>query len=163
MWKRLEECLSQTLICILVLQGVALVLLIGIEVFFRYVLHDSLSWPEEVAGIVFVWFTLLGVAVGLREESHIAFDLVTKRSPPLLRKGILIFAHIVGMVYAGYMIYFGTLYAQMFSFETTPAAQINILWLNISLPVSGFFIILYALIKIITIVQTPKANIEELS
>jgi TRAP-type C4-dicarboxylate transport system permease small subunit len=146
-----------------VIQGISLVVLIGIEVFFRYILQNSLSWPEEVAGISFVWFTLLGVAIGLQEDSHISFDLITKHSPPLLRKIILIFAHLMAIVYAWFMIRYGTAYALMFSFETTPAAQINTLWLNFSLPVSGGFIIIFAVFKIITIMNLTKKEIEEFS
>ncbi len=162
MLQRIEYYFSRALVFLLVVQGAALVVLIGIEVLYRYVLHSALSWPEEVAGIVFVWFTLLGVAVGLREESHISFDLVTKRSPPLLRKAILVFAHLTAIVYAGFMIRYGWSYAWMFSFETTPAAEINTLWLNLSLPVSGVLIALFALLKIIHVVQADT-DVEELS
>ncbi|MCF8106707.1 MAG: TRAP transporter small permease [Desulfohalobiaceae bacterium] len=161
MLKLIDIYLSRLLTFILVLQGATLVLLIGTEVFFRYILQSALSWPEEVAGIVFVWFTLLGVVLGLREDSHIAFDLVTKRSPPLIRKGIHIFALILAGIYGFFMVYYGYNYALMFSFETTPAAEINTMWINFALPVSGGLIILYSLFKIITLAGMKDGSKEE--
>jgi hypothetical protein len=39
-------------------------LLAVVQVFFRYVLNNSLPWPEEVARLGFVWVVFLGMALG---------------------------------------------------------------------------------------------------
>ena len=133
----------------LVLQGFGLVVLIGLEVFFRYVIGNALSWPEEVAGIVFVWFTLLGVALVMREDEHIAFDFLMKNAPPIVGKIITLFSLLMIQFYALFMVYFGYSYARTFSFETTPAVQINLLWVTLSVPVSGLLIVIYSLLKMV--------------
>lgn len=52
-------------------------------VFFRSVLHSSLPWPEELTGYALVWTSFLGAYLGVREDRHIAFDmLVDWLSPP---------------------------------------------------------------------------------
>jgi len=123
-------------------------LLLGIEVFFRYVLESALSWPEEVAGMVFVWFTLVGTAYLVGENSHIAFSLISKRTPPWVGKVLGIFSQLIVIAYALIMVVPGAKYVRMFSFVTSPAANINLTWVNLAVPVSGGLIIFYALINI---------------
>ena len=147
MIRQIEKYLLRVITFVLVLQGLGLVVLIGLEVLFRYVIRNALSWPEEVAGIVFVWFTLLGVALVMRDDEHIAFDFLTRHTPRFVSKIIMLFSMLMIQVYALFMIYQGYSYARMFSFETTPAARINLLWLNLSLPVSGLLILIYSLFK----------------
>ena len=146
--KRFREGVDLLLRAFLVLQGGALLLLLGIEVFFRYVLESALSWPEEVAGMVFVWFTLVGTAYLVGENSHIAFSLISKRTPPWVGKVLGIFSQLIVIAYALIMVVPGAKYVRMFSFVTSPAANINLTWVNLAVPVSGGLIIFYALINI---------------
>ncbi|MDD2598284.1 MAG: TRAP transporter small permease [Kiritimatiellae bacterium] len=48
-------------------------------VFFRYVLNHSLSWSDEMVRYLFVWFTMLGAAVTLREREHIRVDFFVEK------------------------------------------------------------------------------------
>lgn len=140
----------------LVLQGIAVLVSIGLAVFFRYVVGHALSWPEEVAGIFFVWFTMFGVVAVLREDGHIEFDFLVKHTPPFVGKIIKLFSMLVIQVYAFFLIYHGYSYASMFSFEATPAARINLLWLTLSLPISGLLIIIFSLLKIAAIFRPAE-------
>ena len=154
MFRRIEKYTYQLVNYALVLQGTALLILIGIEVFFRYVVGSALSWPEEVAGIFFVWFTLLGVAAVVREDDHIAFDFLVKHTSPGVGRIIRLFCMLMVLAYTFVLIYHGYSYASAFSFETTPAARINLLWLTLSLPISGLLIGLFSVLKIVGIFKT---------
>jgi TRAP-type C4-dicarboxylate transport system permease small subunit len=149
--ERIEKLLLKVLTFILILQGIGLVVLIGLEVFFRYIIGSALSWPEEVAGIVFVWFTLFGIALVMREDEHIAFDSLMRHSSPRVVKTVMTFCQLIIAAYALLMIYYGYTYASMFTFEKTPAARINLLWLNLAVPFSGTLLFLYSLLKILEI------------
>ena len=48
-----------------------ILLIILVAVFFRYVINHSLFWSDEVVRYSFVWFTLLGTALVLRDRRHI--------------------------------------------------------------------------------------------
>lgn len=54
----------------------ATVVIALIQVFYRYVLNDSLPWPEEVARWAFVWLVFLGGALVARRGGHIIIDMV---------------------------------------------------------------------------------------
>ncbi|MCX5823422.1 MAG: TRAP transporter small permease [Deltaproteobacteria bacterium] len=158
MFQKIEKYIYRLVNYALVLQGIGLIILIGLEVFFRYVIGNALSWPEEVAGIFFIWFTLLGVAAVVREDDHIAFDFLMKHTPPAVGKIIKLFCMLMIQVYAFFLIYQGYSYASMFSFETTPAARINLLWMTLSLPISGLLIIIFSLLKIVGIFKPAERS-----
>jgi C4-dicarboxylate transporter DctM subunit len=47
-----------------------------VQVFFRYVLNDSLAWPEEMARWAFIWLVFVGAAMVARRSGHVIIDLV---------------------------------------------------------------------------------------
>jgi len=64
------------LICILLILTTVVVTLT--QIFFRYALNASLSWPEELARWAFVWMVFVGMAIGVHRNSHIAIDLLRR-------------------------------------------------------------------------------------
>lgn len=65
--------------------GVALVLMtviVGAQVFSRYILNFSLTWAEPLAIQLMAWFIFLGAAVGVRENFHLGLDLLRYIAPP---------------------------------------------------------------------------------
>jgi len=145
-----KNFLDRLLMAVLVTQGICLVLIIGVAVFFRYVMGAALSWPEEVAQIIFVWYTLLGVVVLVGEDSHIAFDFMEQNTPPVIRFLIRIFSRLLVMVYGGVMAVYGWQYMMMFPDEVSPAAGINLCWLKISVPVAGVILIFFVCFNLIS-------------
>ncbi|MBE0532491.1 MAG: TRAP transporter large permease subunit [Rhodospirillales bacterium] len=80
------------------LEGVCLGLLVATvaialtQVFFRYGLNASLSWPEEMARWAFVWLVFVGMAVNTQRRSHISIDFLSTHLPALARpyQGLLV-------------------------------------------------------------------------
>jgi TRAP-type C4-dicarboxylate transport system permease small subunit len=61
---------------------IAVFVLVNLQVFFRYVLNDPLSWPEEVARVCFLWLAYLGIAKLFRERLHYAIGFFIALAPP---------------------------------------------------------------------------------
>ena len=140
------------------LQGVAIVVLIGLEVFFRYIVGKALSWPEEVVGLVFVWFTLLGVVLLTQSGEHIEFSFLLSRFGAKVNKTFAILIQVIIAFFSILMVLYGYTYAMMFRFEDTPAVGINALWLYLSLPISGSLIFLYSQLNILRILKPQEKN-----
>ncbi len=64
----------------------AVVGVVLVAVFCRYVLNRSLAWSDELVRYAFVWFTLLGGAVAVRERANIRVELLVGRLPPRARR-----------------------------------------------------------------------------
>lgn len=132
----------------------ALVFLISIEVFFRYVVKNALSWPEELAGFCFVWVTMLGASICLYKKSHIGVSIITDKFPNTL-KGffkIVIYLMIIGFSYL--MISKGYLLLKIVCNQFSPAAQIRMSWEYSAIPVTGIIFILYCFISILNYLFT---------
>lgn len=52
-----------------------------LQVFFRYVLENALTWSDEVALLSFVWVVLLLASVGVRDGFHVRLSLFLNLLP----------------------------------------------------------------------------------
>ncbi|AUH34337.1 TRAP transporter small permease [Paracoccus tegillarcae] len=71
------------------LAGIGLVLmtaLIAAQVFWRYILNDSIIWTEPASVMIMGWFIFLGAAVGIREGYHLSFDVLLYVLPDTVKK-----------------------------------------------------------------------------
>ena len=53
------------------------------QVITRYGLGDPLIWSEELARYLFVWVSMIGAALAVREGGHFGLDLLIRRVPAL--------------------------------------------------------------------------------
>ncbi|MEW5911577.1 MAG: TRAP transporter small permease [Thermodesulfobacteriota bacterium] len=119
-----------------------------LSVFFRYVVGQALSWPEEISMMAFAWLTLLSGSLGVRENFHVRLTLLTDRLPgkagrvfELLTNLCVAFFGLV-LVYSGYDLVART--AQ----NLTPTLRLPTDWVNWSAPVCGALVFLHALARL---------------
>ncbi|NCB52718.1 MAG: TRAP transporter small permease [Clostridia bacterium] len=79
----------------MVIMFAASVICVILQVFFRYVLNDSLTWTNEVSRYSFLWVVFVGTAVALKEGDHIVIDIVLTSSKPKMRNIILLIDYIL--------------------------------------------------------------------
>ena len=72
----LEETLS------IILLGF-IVVIMGLQIFMRYVLSKSLSWPEEISRYLFIWFVFLGISYGIKHDVHIKVNIIESLFPKI--------------------------------------------------------------------------------
>lgn len=95
------------------ISGICLVLMtifIAAQVFWRYVLNDSIVWTEPASVMIMGWFIFLGAAVGIREGYHLSFDVLLHFVPRQVKltmhtlSDIAVSAFGFGMVWFGYQL-----------------------------------------------------------
>jgi TRAP-type C4-dicarboxylate transport system permease small subunit len=59
-----------------------MVVVVSLQVLFRYFLNLSLDWAEEVGRLTFIWAAFLGVPHGVKIGAHVGIDFVAKLLPP---------------------------------------------------------------------------------
>lgn len=59
-----------------------MVVVVSLQVLFRYFLNLSLDWADEVGRLAFVWAAFLGVPHGVKLGAHVGIDFVAKLMPP---------------------------------------------------------------------------------
>lgn len=83
-----------------------MVLLVFSNVVLRYGFNSGIMLSEEVSRWLFIWCTLLGAVVALREHGHLGVDMVVAKLPPWGKKACLVASHvlmlfIVGLLFKG--------------------------------------------------------------
>lgn len=86
---------------------VAMTVIIGGQVFYRYVLNDSIVWSEPAAVILMGWFIFLGAAVGIREGYHLSFDVLLYLVSERVKLALYTVSDLVVAGFGAGMVWFG--------------------------------------------------------
>ncbi|HZQ60945.1 MAG TPA: TRAP transporter small permease [Casimicrobiaceae bacterium] len=68
-----------------------LTLVVVLQVFYRYVLNDSLRWGWDIPRLCFIWVLLLSIPLGIRYNAHVGIDMVVQYFSPLAKRVTLVF------------------------------------------------------------------------
>jgi TRAP-type C4-dicarboxylate transport system permease small subunit len=91
---------------------IAMTIIVGWQVFARYVLNDSPSWSEPLSLYLMSWFIMLGAAVGVRESVHLGLDILRYAMPVPVQKAMDLVSLALVAVFGVAMAYYGVLLAQ---------------------------------------------------
>ena len=128
-------------ICIFIVMLTSTVL----QVFTRYVLNSSLSWTEELARFTFIWITMLGASIALKNKSHAAITMIIDHLPIKIRKVIFIITDLLILFFAYLMVFQGIKMGIATSHQYSPAIHIKMTYIYLSVPFAGLIIFLYKL------------------
>ena len=81
--------------------------IISVQVFARYVLNDSPAWAEQAALLLMIWYVFIAAAAGVREGFHIRIAVFADNLPSVVRRPVLVLAHLVVVVFGIAMAIFG--------------------------------------------------------
>lgn len=65
---------------------IALTVIVGWQVFARYVLNDSPSWSEPLAMLLLLYAVLLGAAIGVRQDFHLGLRWLYQKLDPRFQR-----------------------------------------------------------------------------
>ncbi|MER9153405.1 TRAP transporter small permease [Mesorhizobium opportunistum] len=115
-WLGTERLLAQLSRLALWVSGAGLTLMTVIifwQVFSRYVLNSSPSWTESSAVLLMGWFIFLGAAVGVRERTHLGFDVLLYFLPPSAKAVLRSISDVVVLAFGFGMIVYGVQLARL--------------------------------------------------
>jgi len=119
---RIDWLLDKVTLALLTL----LTLVVGLQVFSRYVLNHSLFWSEELARYMFIWLVFLAGAMVLRQDRHIQVTVFVDMLPAAARSGILILGDVLMLGFALTVCVEGIRLSSMV--WTVPTAAMEIPW-----------------------------------
>lgn len=82
-------------------------IIIVVQVFFRYVLQNSLQWSEEIARYMFIWLIYIGIAYGVKLDKHIAVDAVYSFLPKKVKPFYALIGYVIFFIFAVIVVYYG--------------------------------------------------------
>jgi TRAP-type C4-dicarboxylate transport system permease small subunit len=129
---------------------ICLAILVNVEVFMRYVLHDSIRGSDEYVRMMFVWVVSLGAAVATRRVSHLGLNLATNYMPQKVVRYLNILAYLVICTLALVVLYQGYLVTSEGWENTFTMTGVSLGYQYAALPVSAALIVVYAVINMVT-------------
>jgi len=75
-----------------------LTIVVVLQVFYRYVLNDSLRWGWDIPRLCFIWVLLLSIPLGIRYNAHVGIDMVVQYFNPVAKRVTLVFNAIFMLV-----------------------------------------------------------------
>src|SRR2546429_4591920 len=101
----------------------AMVLVLAVQVFFRYFLAASLIWAEEVCRYLLVWMTFLFAGAAFQRGEMIGFEFLVRRLSPRAKAALLVPAYLVCIAFLGVLAWHGWVFAEQNSTQAIPAAD----------------------------------------
>jgi TRAP-type C4-dicarboxylate transport system permease small subunit len=132
---------------------VFLVAMIFASVLSRYVLNFSLAWAEELAGLAFVWLTMLGSITAMRKRSHMAINFLLDRLPPAKQRWMSLYIHAAIVFFLGVIVWQGTTIFRETLSDYSAVLRLRIGWYYLSLPVCGSLMMLYSVRDIVRLLR----------
>ncbi len=127
---------------ILILLLICMVIIMGIQVFARYAMNQSLSWSEELTQYLFVWATFISISYCVKKRISIKIEqfinILTEQGKTLLR----LMRHTLVFIFCIIMLPYCLTYVQQ-AIElnaTSAALQIPMYYIQ-SAPLVGFLLL----------------------
>jgi TRAP-type C4-dicarboxylate transport system permease small subunit len=144
----IRRTLDRLLEVFVVLVMTVLVLDVSWQVFTRFILKDPSTWTDELATFLLVWVSLLGAAVALKRGAHLGMDYFVERMRPHRRLYVAVFVYVCAGLFSLSVMTVGgaTLVGRKLQLqETSPALGLNLGYVYLALPISGFFLTIYSI------------------
>lgn len=151
MWKLFDNIEKNVLVVSLAI----MVIVLFTNVVMRYVFNSSLSWSEEFARYLFVWFSWIGVSAGVKDKEHLRVEILTialtKRGFIKANEVINIFVALVWLATSWIVAYYGfdIITAQIDMNVLTPAMRIPVWIAYLSVPACSLIVGIRLIINIV--------------
>lgn len=127
----------------------ALVILVVWQVFTRLVLNDPSPWTEEAARYVFVWASMIGIAIAVGEKADVVMDFLVEKLPRPLQRLADLLAYLTTLAFVVYvMIYGGFKQSLMAWTQRNPLLPFTQGELYLALPIAGLLLTFYLVLHI---------------
>jgi TRAP-type C4-dicarboxylate transport system permease small subunit len=86
-----------------------LLIVLFLQVLFRFVIKLPLGWTEEIAINALPWLCYFGSSLAVRERKHMRVDIVVHFMPPVLAKIFDLVADICFLGFSVFVLYFSSM------------------------------------------------------
>lgn len=148
--QKLDTLLIKTIKSIMFLCLVVTVFVTFVQVFYRYVLGQSLAWSQEFVLITFVYAVLMGAVICIYYKDHLQVDLLDN-APAWLQKISSLLEFVIVTFFIVIFIYYGfELVKNNFaSGQTVGILPIQSAYVYLAIPISGILMLYFHVRQVI--------------
>lgn len=126
---RFEEIVASAILAVMSI-------VIGLQVFSRYVLEDSLVWSEELSRYLLIWIVYIGCSYAAKENRHLEVTFVRSMLGRGAQRVMIAFSYLITLVFCGFCIVWGIEMLQFLALtgQKTQSLGISVFWVYLALP-----------------------------
>ena len=141
---------------IIVIALSAMLFVICLQVFCRFILGQALPWPEEAARFLMIWSLFLAAVYVHKEEGHLRLDFFVEKLPTRMRLMLKILVNAAILLFLVVMLNGGIFEVDALKVMKTGALRISRAFPYAAIPASAALFILVTLKLIITDIKQLK-------
>jgi len=146
--RKIVDSINKYLEYTIIVSMSVMLLVIFLQVIFRYVFHHSLTFSEELARYLFVYVVFFGTAVVARKNGHIVVEVLTQKLKGKIAKCIKIIAYICTLSFLIILLYNGIRMMVLTSYQFSPALRISMSYIYCVIPAASLVMFCNILILI---------------
>ena len=123
-------------------------LIVGWQVFGRFILQSSPSWSEQAALVLMIWYVFLAAGAGVWERFHIRIEILEQRLAAGSRKRLRIAIHALIAAMGLILLVFGVQLVWLVSEHVIPSLGISRAFAYLPIPATCALITLFSLGRI---------------
>jgi len=145
---RLDHWIARIETAVIVLLVTLLTAVTFAQVITRYVLGDSLIWSEEAARYLFVWVSMIGAALAIRQGGHFGLDLLI-RPMPKLKPALGPLVTLVMVVFLAVLLKTGIDETRLASMQFAMTFPMRMDWAYLALPVGAGLMLFHIAVHVV--------------
>ncbi len=138
--------------------GIALLLVILLQIFGRMFLSRPPAWTEEMSRFIFLWYCFLGCACTLRAKQHLGLDYFYNKFGKKVQTTIDVIIQILTAVFGLYCAFFGSQVIKVVAKRVAPITRLSMRWFYLVLPIMGVLFVMLSLENLIELFKKSKAE-----
>lgn len=127
---------------------IVMTVIIGWQVFGRFVLNDTPKWTEQLAGVLMVYLTMFGAAACLSDDGLIALDVFRNKMKSMTQILLKLFCEILIFAFAGMLLIYGIKMAALVTAWYIPTLGVPRTVMYAAFPLSGVLMMLFSAVRI---------------
>ncbi|HSI78870.1 MAG TPA: TRAP transporter small permease [Lunatimonas sp.] len=146
--------LDKVLSFLVVSSFILMIAVVVLQILARYALPWSPNWTEEMARFCFIYMVSLGAGLAIQDRGYVSVNtLLDKLSPPA-RKRLEIIILIFVIILMLTMFVVSIPLAQIVSLQISPAMQLNMSIMYVSMACMGLFVSIYSILQLLERIKT---------
>lgn len=132
--------------------GAGIVICLGLQVTTRYIMHNALIWPEELARFLMIWVAFVGGSVAMKNKALVNFQFILNMFSLRIRKVLNLFINILILVFCIFFLHTGFHALSMYKNFIATGVKISLFWPASGLFVGGAFMLIHVIYDIFELV-----------
>ena len=108
-----------------------------LQVFYRYVLNDSIFWAEEFVRSTMIWGVMIATGLVASQRAHIRVELLEDWLPPAGRRVVVFLANALSLAFCLILAWAGWQLVERTWFQRSPLLDIPKWWVYVAIPVGA--------------------------